>query len=61
MHFCQGWHYMFTEVSFMFSKDDQNCDLLDLGCCLAEKTPYIAHPGLLNKMHIFKVLMMQYL
>lgn len=52
---------MFTEVSFMFSKDDQNCDLLDLGCCLSEKTPYIAHPGLLNKMHIFKVLMMQYL
>lgn len=52
---------MFTEVLFMFSKDDQNCNLLDIGCCLSEKKTYIAHPRLLNKMYIFKVLMMQYL
>lgn len=52
---------MFIEVLFIFSKNDQNCDLLDIGCCFSEKNIYSTSKATKKNMPIFEDLMMQYL
>lgn len=52
---------MFIKVLFIFSKNYQNYDLLDIACCFSEKNIYCTSKATKKNMPIFEDLMMQYL